>query len=92
MTTPRFPASIGYDPPDPYAHWKMHERKGEHPDTSSENDQVTACSICDPKIKADRQQAQLRRLMAIAWDEGFKAGNRNPGFEGGPNPYREEES
>lgn len=92
---------MSYDPPEPYAHWKMHNRKGEYADTFSEDDRVTACSICDPKTKADRKEDKLRELLAKAWDEGRMAAEQDTlrhtrlndwgdaSAWNTPNPYRE---
>lgn len=80
----------GYDPPEFDRHFRRHQDAGERPmEIKGDGDLVTKCSICDPLIQDARAEETRRRLMARAWNEGFKAGNRNPGFESGPNPYRD---
>lgn len=51
-------------------------------------DYDTERDLCDAAMPIIT--AAIARARAEAWDEGFDAGDRNPGMQGGPNPYRAE--
>lgn len=100
----------GYDPPDFFDHLQAHRDRGEEPrNIAVEGDHMTECSICDPMIEGqrmraqvEREEAKVRKLMAIAWDEGRRSAEQDTlrhtrlndwgdaSAWDTPNPYREQ--